>query len=257
MSEEFTRRSLLCVDARNYSGGDDRRQQDLQRHLDQLMGEAAAAAGLDRREWSVQERGDGELDVLPLGTSESRLIDEFPRELAHLLQLHNHGRSEETRLRLRLSLHQGMVGRGPGGFPGQAVVAVARLVDSPAAKAAQNAIPAANLVLVVSNTLYSDLVAQRHTKRRPEEFRRIDVRVKEYTETAWLHLPEFDIGPLDLGPDDPTPPSPPDDRPGPVDHRPRAEPEPASAAPPSVATVVHGGIRSDTAIFGNNFGPTR
>ena len=46
------------------------------------MAEAAASAGLDRRFWYRQPRGDGELAVLPADANGVSLVAEYPRSFA-------------------------------------------------------------------------------------------------------------------------------------------------------------------------------
>ncbi|MEU4619604.1 hypothetical protein AB0G04_06465 [Actinoplanes sp. NPDC023801] len=204
------RRPLLSVDARGYGAADGRRQMAIQQGLIEVMTAAAAAAGLPRNDWDCQPAGDGELAVLPAGVPESALIDDFVRLLAGHLADHNEDRRDDARLRLRLAVHNGVVERAANGWAGAGAVVVSRLADAGPARAAQEAIPAAGLVVVLSNRVFLDTVAQGHTSLRAVRFRKVEVRHKEFRDDAWLYCPDGDVHALDL-----------EDRPITPDHPPR------------------------------------
>ncbi|WFE39355.1 hypothetical protein [Micromonospora sp. WMMD998] len=164
------------------------------------MAASATAVGLRRPAWDCQKAGDGELAVLPADEPENVLIDDFTRELADRLADHNEDRRDEARLRLRLALHHGIVEPAANGYAGAGTVVVSRLVDSAPARAAQAVAPQADLVVVLSNRLFLDTVAQGHTALRPVRFRNVTVRHKEFTEDAWLYVPGFDVHGLVLAP---------------------------------------------------------
>ncbi|MBY8854075.1 hypothetical protein K7G98_39935, partial [Saccharothrix sp. MB29] len=90
---------------------------------------AAAHAGLDRSRWAVQASGDGELAVLPADVREKRVVDDLPEALALALVAHNSEARTETRLRVRLAVHQGLVRAAAGGYAGTGVVTATRMVD--------------------------------------------------------------------------------------------------------------------------------
>ncbi|MEU4691887.1 hypothetical protein [Actinoplanes sp. NPDC023714] len=204
------RRPLLSVDARGYGAADGRRQVAMQRGLIDLLDDSAEAAGLRRAAWQRQQSGDGEFAVLPADEPESVLIDDFVRALADRVADYNEDRRDEARMRLRLAIHNGVVEPAASGFAGAGAVVVGRLCDCAPAKALQDALPEAGLVVILSNRVYLDTVAQGHTSVRPARFRKVRVRVKEYRDDAWLHVPGADIRAVDLETAAETPP----DRPG-------------------------------------------
>jgi hypothetical protein len=216
------RRPLLSVDARGYGAADGRRQVAIQRGLIDLLDDSAEAAGLRRSAWERQKAGDGELAVLPADEPENVLIDDFVRALTDRVADYNEDRRDEARMRLRLAIHNGIVEPAANGYAGAGVVVVSRLCDAAQAKALQDALPEAGLVVVLSNRVFVDTVTQGHTALRPARFRKVRVRVKEYQDDAWLHVPDRDIRAVDL--DEPAqstsppaqPASPPADAPGPL-----------------------------------------
>jgi hypothetical protein len=192
------RRPLMSVDALGYGSADGERQAGIQEVLISVLTASAASAGLDRAEWDCQKAGDGEFAVLPSSTSEKVLIDDFVRHLAGHLGTVNRDRKDASRIRLRLAIHHGVVQQAANGYAGAGAVVVNRLVESAPAKAAQRAARDADLVVIVSNEIFMDTIAQGFALLRPKQFRRADVRVKEYVATAWLYVPGADITTLDL-----------------------------------------------------------
>nr|MDT0659947.1 hypothetical protein [Micromonospora sp. DSM 115978] len=192
------RHPMLSVDARGYSSGDGRRQAAYQQGLVDLMTTSATAAGLRRSDWDCQKAGDGELAILPPDEPENVLIDDFCRILAENVTDYNEDRIDGARLRLRLAIHNGVVQPAANGYAGAGVIVVSRLVDAQPARAVQDALPEAGLVVIVSNRVFLDTVAQGHTVTRPPRFRRTTVKVKEYRDDAWLYVPGFDLRDVSL-----------------------------------------------------------
>lgn len=192
------RHPLLSVDARGYSLGDGRRQVAYQQGLVDLMAASAEAAGLRRDDWDCQKAGDGELAILPPDEPENVLIDDFCRILAENVADYNEDRVDGARMRLRLAIHNGVIEPAANGYAGAGVVVVSRLVNADVARAVQDAIPQAGLVVILSNRVFVDTVAQGHTAIRASRFHKTTVHIKEYRDDAWLHVPGFDLRDLNL-----------------------------------------------------------
>ncbi|MEU9157673.1 hypothetical protein AB0D59_45895 [Streptomyces sp. NPDC048417] len=197
--QTFWRRPLLAVDAKGYGGVDAVTQRQLQEAIERLLGESAAAVGLDWERWKLQEGGDSLFAVLPEGASEPDLVDPFMRRLDAGLRAFNHGRRRESWLRLRAAVHFGTASPGPIGFVGRAPVEVGRMLDSAVLKAALAAAPDACLAVAVSPTVFNEVIAQAFTTIRTEEFREVRVVEKEHSGRAWIWVPGYDAGALDLG----------------------------------------------------------
>lgn len=179
----------MAVDAKGYGSAPARRQAAMQDWLIRILGVAADAAGLRRSRWECQPGGDGELAVLPPDESEAVLIDRYVWQLHSAVEDLNEDLLPEARLRLRLAIHHGMVQPAANGYAGAGVVVVSRLVDCGPLRAVQEAAPDAGLVVVLSDRVFQDTVAQGHTVLRPRSFRRVAVQAKEFQDTAWLHVP--------------------------------------------------------------------
>ncbi|MFI6131134.1 hypothetical protein [Micromonospora sp. NPDC051141] len=190
--ESFGRSLLVSVDARGYGAADGRRQANFQEALVRLLDEAAERADLHRSSWRRQPAGDGELALLPPDAPEDLLIDDFVPALDRCVARHNADLTTPARLRLRLAVHHGVAFPGANGYVGAGVVVVSRLVDCGAARRIQDAADDIGLVLILSNRVYLDTVAQRHTHLDPaRDLVRVPVQVKEYREDAWLHVPRY------------------------------------------------------------------
>ncbi|MFI6705500.1 hypothetical protein ACIBF7_03650 [Nonomuraea sp. NPDC050478] len=201
LDSDFSRRLVVAVDAEGYGRGDDLRHDSIQSGLAQVMDRGAREAGLRRETWARQEAGDGEVIILPEGEPELRVIDDLIRRVRKALRDHNRDRRDDARLRIRVSIGHGVVKRGAMGFVGQVVVTICRLLDARAARAALKANPRADLVLILTDRLYEDVVRQLHTSYRPESFTRLEVPTKERTEIAWMWIPSEDLdqkGSLDM-----------------------------------------------------------
>jgi len=190
-STPATRRLLIAVDAERYSAQNDPGQLKFQKDLVEVLKDACGNAGLDRMYWQTQATGDGELALLPPGVDETRVIDDFVRELDVSLYQRNRGYMQGAKLRLRVAIHQGITHLGENGFAGGAVVKACRLLDAPPLKAALKQHPDVDLVLIVSDQIYEDVIAPNFRSLRAESFREVRVTIPEkgFTADAWIHVP--------------------------------------------------------------------
>ncbi len=179
-------RRYLClsVDVKGYGAHDDVRQAQIQADLLDLLNRAARRAGLDRRRWIRQPKGDEELALIPAGEPLGRVVGDFCPELAALLWRYNAGREPGNRLRLRLALDEGVVDVSANGFVGRAVVGVSRLVNAPALRRALD--DGDDLAVLLSDGVYRDWVHSGRSAARAEWFHRVRVEVKEFDASAWL-----------------------------------------------------------------------
>ncbi|MFC7329488.1 hypothetical protein [Marinactinospora rubrisoli] len=185
------RRMCLAVDAESYSHRGHRGQSEAQEWLVRIMDMVCDNAGLDRSCWDVQPQGDGELALLQPGIEEARVIAYFTHELAMALYHHNADLAADARLRLRVAFDQGNVSLGANGYVGAAVISVCRLRDSLPARRALRDNPDVDFALVVSDSIYSDVVGQGDYDLYSREFTpvEIDEEDKHFRARAWVHVP--------------------------------------------------------------------
>ncbi|WP_446220717.1 hypothetical protein [Micromonospora sp. IBHARD004] len=179
----------------SYSGRDNVLQYRAQLAFQKIMKDACEELGFDRVNWLIQQGGDGELAILPPGTSERAVVTRLAPTVDRLLREHNRGLVPEARIRLRIGVHQGLVHLdGANGYPGDAVVTVCRLVDSPQLKAALRQFPGAAVALIVSDRIYQDIVRHYHDLR-PEHFLCVTAKLPEkiFEAVAWIYVPGENI----------------------------------------------------------------
>ncbi|MBW4719907.1 hypothetical protein KZQ38_22215 [Saccharothrix sp. SC076] len=167
-------RLVVAVDVEGYSKLDALDQALAQTRLGEVLDTAADHAGLDRAQWYRQERGDGELAVLPADTDTAWVVAHFTEGIAGALR---DLRAAGTPMRLRLAMHGGTLTAGRFGLVGQAPIVTCRLLDSRVARRAL-ADGDGDLALVISGRLYEDVVLTRFHALDPTRFRPTRFSVK-------------------------------------------------------------------------------
>ncbi|MEF3117859.1 hypothetical protein [Streptomyces chrestomyceticus] len=183
------RRLCLAADMEQYSRLETRAQSVMQADLVRALDEAAMLAGLDRAAWARQPQGDQELAILPEGTPEASILGPFVRHLTAQLAALNAHRPATIRMRLRLAVDIGIVEDAALGHAGPAPVAVARYLSAPQLKTALATAHSANLAVIISDQLYQDVVRLGNHDLDPSQYVRTHVRVKEFGNYGWMHLP--------------------------------------------------------------------
>jgi hypothetical protein len=171
-------RLLLAVDVEKYSARDARGQLRAQTDLRNILSLAAQNVGLDRSLWYEQVSGDGELAVLPEDVDVSLVVGDFTRQLETVLGEFNHARGEGRRLRLRVALHHGTLTPGPFGPAGDAPIVVSRLLNAKPLRRVLADQQHRDVALIVSQTLYQDVVRTGFCSLDPQDFRPVRVNAK-------------------------------------------------------------------------------
>jgi hypothetical protein len=199
------RRLCVAVDLERYSRRDNPGQQAAQAAMVQILRDAAERGAIDRAQWFRQQQGDGELALLPPGIDEARVITSLVRELRTGLFQHNRHANAAARLRLRVAVHQGITHVAANGFAGEAVNTVCRLCDSAPAKTALQRHGQSDLVLIVSQAIYEDVIAHDVCDVRAREFSQVTVELpdKDFSARAWIYVPDRDAAPGHGAPDAP------------------------------------------------------
>jgi len=180
-------RFLVAIDVEGFSQCHAAEQARIQDDLEHAMAQAAMNAGLDRERWYRQPRGDGELAVLPDGTSGLSLVADYPRELASTLAAVNDAGKGRRRLRVRMAIHHGAVTPGRFGPVGTAPVVISRLVDAETLRQQLRQRSDLNIALIVSATVYNEVIQSRLHDLDPEAFRRTGIRVKGIAYVGYLY----------------------------------------------------------------------
>ncbi|MFB7587704.1 hypothetical protein [Streptomyces sp. NPDC056169] len=160
--------------------------------------EAYASVGVEPGTFHQEDRGDGVLAALRPDMPPRLMVGRWIDTLYESLRAQNTGRSR--RLRLRIGMNAGLVVQDRHGLVGRAVDLAARLCDSPTAKRIMAETPDVDLLVVVSDWLYGNVVAEGGRYVEPDHYRRARIRSKETDEAAWFHVPRRTAPPL-IGPE--------------------------------------------------------
>ncbi|MEU5921141.1 hypothetical protein [Streptomyces sp. NPDC047141] len=156
--------------------------------------EAYGSVGVEPGTFHQEDRGDGILAALRPDVPPTLMVGRWIDTLYESLRAHNRGRSR--RLRLRIGMNAGLVAQDAHGLVGRAVDLAARLCDSAPAKRIMTESPETDLLIVVSDWLYGNVVAEGGRYVEPAHYRPARIRSKETDETAWFHVPRSPAPPL-------------------------------------------------------------
>ncbi len=178
---------MIAVDIEGYSARIASEQLRVQEELRFVLDRAARQASLDRTGWHRQVRGDGELAVLPDLVDVPHVVGEFIAGLGSELAELNRRPASATPLRLRVALHHGTLTPGPFGPAGDAPIMVSRLLDAPPLRKHLAKRQRHDFVLVVSDSLYRDVVRTGFCPLDPAGFRAVRVVIKGITYTGHIY----------------------------------------------------------------------
>ncbi|HEY6309693.1 MAG TPA: hypothetical protein VIY52_02640 [Streptosporangiaceae bacterium] len=132
--------------------------------------------------WS-EDRGDGQLTIVPPSVPTAKVIDQLLGSLPAALERHDSTHHDSARFQLRLAVNVGPVASDDMGVSGEAIIVAARLVGARSFKDALTG-SSANLGLIASPFVYETVI--RH--RRNPGYSQVQVEVKESEGTAWMKL---------------------------------------------------------------------
>ncbi|MFI9190552.1 hypothetical protein ACIG0A_14780 [Streptomyces californicus] len=177
---------VISVDARRSGQYGDAEKPRMRERIYRILDTAFAQAGVDRRALYTGDRGDGVLMAVPGRIAVTRLLGLW------MVEVHESLREENSSLRvplgLRIAMHVGPVRHDSNGINGRAVDLACRLADADVGRRLLDA-EGADLVLVVSGSLYHDVVSAGGKFILPERFAPAELDLKEGEFTGWFHLP--------------------------------------------------------------------
>jgi class 3 adenylate cyclase len=185
-------RLVLVVDIEGYRKRTAQGQQRAQDELCRVLDSAANRASPNRSHWDRQVRGDGELAILPHDVDIPRFIGDFTREMTSALAEINRGRETGQRLRVRLALHYGTLAAGSLGPAGDAPVVASQLVDMDAGRRFLDAHPERDIAVIVSSSLYGDVVSTGFCSLNPADFEVIRDVIKGVSYHGFIYGSEQD-----------------------------------------------------------------
>ncbi|MFJ7218657.1 hypothetical protein [Amycolatopsis sp. NPDC098790] len=185
-------RLCLAVDTEAYSRFSSIEAARSQQRLVAVLEQARKQAGLNEADVDVQQSGDGQFSILPAGVDESVVIPRLVSGLRAALASTNADLNAHARLRLRVALHRGHVAAGVNGWIGGATIAVHRLLDSSPVRAALKSRSDADFALIVSDVVFTDVIADGYGTLEPAHFSVVEASLpeKNFAERAWVYVPQ-------------------------------------------------------------------
>jgi hypothetical protein len=158
---------------------------------DWLLSTMRDAVGRLRLRWDdldPDHRGDGvRLLVSEDGATLVDLVNGLPANLEGPLREHARMSGALTRLKVRMTIHAGLLRWSANGWDGDPLVHAARLVEAQTAKELLERADA-GLALILSASVFDQAVRSGYARVDENEYQQITVAVKETTTTAWVHL---------------------------------------------------------------------
>lgn len=177
---------VISVDARRSGEYDDVDKPRMRARIYRVLEAAFTHAKVARDAVHMEDRGDGVLLSVAGRIAVTRLLGLWMVEVHESLRDEN--RALRVPLGLRVGMHVGPVRHDGRGISGRAVDLACRLADSPVARQLLDA-ERADLVLVVSESLYEDVVSSGGKFIEPARYSSARLELKEGVVTAWFHLP--------------------------------------------------------------------
>ncbi|MGW1175056.1 hypothetical protein ACWD4P_15190 [Kitasatospora sp. NPDC002543] len=177
---------VVSVDVRRSGAYDDSGKTRMRGQLYAVLDRAFAEAGVPAPAVHREDRGDGILAALGPDIPPARILGVWANEVQEQLRRLNAGL--RMPLGLRVGLHVGPVTRDAQGISGHAVDLACRLADADTARRVLDR-DGADLVVIVSDSLYREVVCHGGRFVDPEDYGPALLRLKDGTTPAWVRLP--------------------------------------------------------------------
>ncbi|MEU8627346.1 hypothetical protein [Streptomyces sp. NPDC048669] len=177
---------VISVDARRSGEYDDIEKTRMRARIYRVLETAFTHTKVARDSLHMEDRGDGVLVSVSGQVPVARLLGLWMVEVHEKLRDEN--RALRVPLGLRVGMHVGPVRHDDRGIAGRAVDLACRLADSTVARQLLDT-EQADLVLVVSRSLYEDVVSGGGKFIEPARYSAARLKLKEGDVTAWFHLP--------------------------------------------------------------------
>lgn len=188
MKQYPVHRSLVAVDIEGYSLRLNQGHIELRSALRRILADSFDIVGVEIVPEEQQDQGDGFLTLVRPEVSKVVLVDGLVREIENALRRYNRYQTQGGKIRLRVALHSGELHIDEAGFPGEATVTVMRLIEAEQVKTALANAPK-DLAVIVSDSLYQDVVAHDYGSIVHEEYMQVEVAVKNFRRPAWIRVP--------------------------------------------------------------------
>ena len=174
----------FALDVAGYGARPALAQEAVQERLSRLIVRVLQACHVGWDEVGHQWAGDGGLIILPSDIDPTTTLPALVQSAGRYLAEDN--RAHDDRIRLRMAVGVGIVGRGAAGFTGSMVVEISRLLDSDPLRQALEDQPAADVAILVSDHVHAYVVRPGYPGLPAAGFRPVTVEYKEFNQPAWL-----------------------------------------------------------------------
>ncbi|MET9227277.1 hypothetical protein [Lentzea sp. NPDC003310] len=178
---------VLTLDVRSFSGLSNTSMLTTRKSLYRIVIESFGAGGVRWNDCAHEDRGDGILVVVPATVPKTAVLGPVLTELMRRVG-EAPANPDGTGMEVRVAAHGGEIHRDVKGFAGSDVILPFRLLDSQVLRDAL-AGTTARCVVMVSDSLYESTVRHDYPGMAGRVFQPVEVRVKETTVRAWLHVP--------------------------------------------------------------------
>lgn len=182
-------RSMMVLDVAGFGRLSNLAQLQVRTALNTAVRAAFRTGGVRWSALAVEDRGDGAIILAPPTVSKVDLLDPVVPILAARLRGYNAAAEPGLRIRVRVSIHAGEVHRDATGWAGTDLNVACRLVSNPAVSRYLLQRPEADLLLVVSESVYDGVVRHAYRRIDPATYAPVHVAVKELNARAWAHVP--------------------------------------------------------------------
>ncbi|GAA4236128.1 hypothetical protein GCM10022254_45020 [Actinomadura meridiana] len=152
------------------------------------LARSLGAAGVDWDECYREDRGDGVMIILRPDVKVESLLSEVLDQLRSEVRHHNEASSEAAQMRLRVAVGVGEAVSDGSGIVSSALTHTFRLLDAQPLKDAVREAET-GIALIVSRRVYEDVVRHGRGRVDPGDYYRVEVRVKETVDEAWVMVP--------------------------------------------------------------------
>ncbi|GAB3250426.1 hypothetical protein [Kineosporia babensis] len=180
------RSTCLITDIEGFRTRDAATQREMQRRLVTMTEWGLRKGGIRRYQARYQDRGDGQLVILPAGIDEFTVVPTFILSLRDALADSNREGSI-GRMRVRLALAQGVVQDGYLGVVSRAVVVASTIVDADALRRLLTASRHSDLAVALTDDIYTDVVVPKPTPLSDRAFTAVSIPAKN-NERIGVHI---------------------------------------------------------------------
>lgn len=180
--------SVVIVDIEKFSARPDTVQAELRRMPYELIQQALISSGLGSERVDREDRGDA-IMLFFHHASPVRLLVSLVGAVDDGLRRYGLRYAELYRMRLRMTVHHGLIEPDENGWVGTTINEAARLVDAPAVRAGLIEHPEAWLALIVGDKLYQSVLATGYIEAQADEWAPMEVTVKDFKAPAWIRVP--------------------------------------------------------------------